>query len=446
MKRIAVIGTGISGLAAAVELARRQTPEKLHITLYEARREPGGRTRSFVDPATGDTLDNGQHLLMRAYLHTLDYLKTIGALHLIKSQRALNIRYFVRGEDEYHSLKIPPHVPTPFNLFFGLLGSDMLAAYEKIAAARFGIAVMFLRADRHAHSLNCAQLLARYKQPETLIKKLWEPIVLATMNTPVDKASAQIFINIIRTVFFREHRFSRLLFPKVGLGELLIDPAVKYLTDRGHEIILGSQVTGIYEQSGAIYIKQDGEDVADRFDAAIYSSTSHENHALPEAILPSLPAVEFSPIVNAYLWLDREILTHPINGFIGTTLQWAFPKPSRYAKQLIACTVSAGNRLAGATNNEIVNIIWKDIQELVPEAKDAVIIRSQVIKEKRATVLLTPELQHQRSKARTAIPNLFLAGDLVQNALPMTIEGAVRNGQHAAKLLRQSLYPDTIFE
>jgi hydroxysqualene dehydroxylase len=378
---------------------------------------------------------------MRSYIHTLDYLKTIGALHLVRSQKSLHVQYFVKGHAKEYTLKMPPHIPTPFNLGIGMVTSNILALFEKVAAARFGLAIMFLRADRYAKDLTCAQLFARYKQPETLIQKLWEPLVLGTMNTRIDKASAQVFVNIVRTIFFREHRFSRLLFPTGGLGELLVDPAVKYLTKKGHSFIYGAQISRIFEQDGKVYIDR-GSSRPESYDALVYSATSYENHVLPKELLPTLPPIEFSPIINAYLWLDKEILTHPINGFVDTTIQWAFPKPSHYAKQLLSCTVSAGQNLADLPNEEIVRVFWEDICSVVPNAKDAIILRSQVIKEKRATVLLTPELQHARPKTRTAIPNLFLAGDLVQNALPMTIEGAVRNGQFAAKLARRYLFPD----
>lgn len=378
---------------------------------------------------------------MRSYLHTLHYLRTTGALHLVKSQKALNVHYYIKGQEAPYRLKLPAHLPMPLNLGLGMLTSDILALFEKIAAGRFGLAVMFLKADKIAKDLTCEQLFTKYKQPETLIKKLWEPLVLGTMNTPIDKASAQVFVNIVRTIFFRDHRFSRLLFPTQGLGDLLVDPAVKYLTDRNHTFVFGAHITDIFERHGKIYVERKDADT-EVFDALIYSSTSYENHVLPEQLLPTMPKLGFSPIINAYLWLDKEILHHPISGFIGTTIQWVFPKPSNYAKQLISCTVSAGENLVDLSNEEIIEIFWKDLCATVHKASEAKILRSQVIKEKRATVLLTPALQHARPHMRTSIPNLFLAGDLVQNALPMTIEGAVRNGQHAAKAVRKYLFPE----
>lgn len=381
---------------------------------------------------------------MRSYVHTLQYLKTIGALHQVHSQKSLHVEYYVKGHPQKYTLKMPPHIPTPFNLGIGMLTSDILALYEKLAATKFGLAVMFLRADKHARDMTCAQLFAFYKQPETLIEKLWEPLVLGTMNTPIAKASAQVFVNIVRTIFFREHRFSRLLFPKQGLGDLLVAPAVTYLQTKGHQFIFGAQIDFINEINGAIQVNRDGR--VEVYDAIIYSSTSYEKHVLPETVLPTIPPFEYSPIVNAYLWLDRQVLHHAITGFVGTTLQWAIPKHSEFSKQLISCTVSAGHELVDVSNEEIASILWNDLTSLVPHAHEAKVLRSVVLKEKRATVLLTPELQHARPATRTSIPNLYLAGDLVQNGLPMTIEGAVRNGQHAAKLVRHHFFPDVEFE
>src|SRR5258708_32986316 len=98
--RVAIIGAGTSGLAAAVRLAERATSQSplqsarpIAITIFESRREAGGRTRSFIDSESGDTLDNGQHILMGCYTSTLEYLRAIGAEHLVTWQNSLEIPF-----------------------------------------------------------------------------------------------------------------------------------------------------------------------------------------------------------------------------------------------------------------------------------------------------------------------------------------------------------------
>ncbi|HLO61704.1 MAG TPA: FAD-dependent oxidoreductase, partial [Azonexus sp.] len=71
--RVAVIGGGWAGIAAAVELTARG----ISTTLFEAGRVLGGRARSAsVD---GRVLDNGQHILLGAYRDTLALMRQVGA-------------------------------------------------------------------------------------------------------------------------------------------------------------------------------------------------------------------------------------------------------------------------------------------------------------------------------------------------------------------------------
>ena len=67
-----VIGGGWAGLAAAVTLAANDIP----VTLIESAKQLGGRAR--CAPFGKETVDNGQHLLIGAYEHTLSLLQQIG--------------------------------------------------------------------------------------------------------------------------------------------------------------------------------------------------------------------------------------------------------------------------------------------------------------------------------------------------------------------------------
>lgn len=428
----------MSGLAAAVELCASEHADKLAITIYESRREAGGRTRSFIDEKTGDELDNGQHLLMGCYTSTLEYLEKIGSSHLLKRKKGLTIPFF--STSQKLSLSIPSFFPTPLHLVIGILRSNLLAVHDKLAALRFGIDVLLFRLDKKSRTMTCSQLFAHAKQPETIIHKLWEPIILATMNAKPHEASAQVFINVIRTIFLRDKRYCHLLFPKVGLNKLLIDPAQELLRENNVVIKYGVKVSEIKFTNGLVSIYHDGDTLPDVHDSAIYSTTSYESITLPPELSDLLPKIEYSPIVNAYLWIDKKILDAPINGFLGTTLQWCFPKSSKYSAQLLACTVSTAEEIVEKSNEEIVELLWNDIQRSVPEAQYAKLIHSQIIKEKRATILLTPELHEQRPHIMTPFKQFYFAGDLAQNGLPMTIEGAVRNGQLAAKKILKNLF------
>ncbi len=421
--KIAIVGAGVSGLSAAVALVERGFR---NITIFEARKEAGGRTRSYVDPTTGDMLDNGQHLLLGCYRATLKYLKSIGSHHHLY-RTPLLIHYHQAGRKSPAILQLPPQSKPPVNLLGGLWSSKLLTKREKLAASWLGLAIDASSA-KNAEGMACEALLQKLHQPAGLIKKFWEPVVLATINAPIEKASAVLFVNVLREAFLSGKEASDLVIPSVGLSELLIDPAIQLLEKNGVRILLSTPVRTIEKDGHNFKIVTDHGDEA--FDSVIYSGQSSE--PLPPEVQLSIPEFEYSPIVNAYFWLDREIFSTPVHSFLGTTLQWAFPKPSLRFAQRLALTVSAAYGIVEHSNDEIQHILWTDLCAAVPAARLTRLLHFQIIREKRATLLITPSLQKARPGTTTILPNLFLAGDIVQNGLPATIEGAVRNGYAAA--------------
>ena len=430
-KKIAIIGAGVSGLAAAVALVQRGFR---NITLFEARKEAGGRTRSYIDPHTGDKLDNGQHLLMGCYSATLRYLQTSGSDNLL--QRApLSIRFHEAGRETPAVLNIPPDSAPPFNLLAGLWSSHLLTSREKFYATRLGLAIDIGSNTKKYDEMTCGELFVSLHQPPGIITKLWVPIVLATINSSIEKASASLFINVFREAFLSGREGSDLLLPTAGLSDLLIDPAIRMIEKNGAKVKLSSPVRAIEEKNNALEIVTDGE--RENFDTVIYCGQSPAT--LPHSVRSTIPEFDYSPIVNAYFWLDRELLRTPVHSFLGTTLQWAFPRHSECSPQRLALTVSAADALTEKTNEEIRHILWADLCNTIPAARQARLTHSQIIREKRATPLITPSLQNARPGNATKIPGLFIAGDIVQNGLPATIEGATRNGFAAAESLAESV-------
>ena len=422
-QKIAIIGAGVSGLALAVALVERGFRD---LTIFEARKAAGGRTRSYVDPTTGDVLDNGQHLLLGCYGSTLKYLKSIGSDHLLHRSPLL-IHYHEGGRAVPAILQLASKSRPPINLLGGLWSSKLLTKGEKIAATWLGLVIEASSAKQN-EGITCEALFRKLHQPSELIKKLWAPIVLATINAPIEQASAALFVNVLREAFLSGRDVSDLLIPSVGLSELLIDPAIRMLEKNGVVVRLSTPVRAI--ENDEAHFKIITDNTTENFDQVIYCGQSPE--LLPSEVRASIPAYDYSPIVNAYFWLDREIFSAPIHSFLGTTLQWAFPRPSVRFPQRLALTVSAADELVDHTNEEIRHILWTDLCTAIPAARLARLLHFQIIREKRATPLLTPMIQSKRPGTITSIPGFWLAGDIVQNGLPATIEGAVRNGQAAA--------------
>lgn len=414
--RVAIIGAGVSGLAAAIHILDR-AHDQVDLTIYEARREAGGRTRSFIDPETGDELDNGQHLLMGCYHATLEFCRMIGTYDELDFQRSLRVPFQL--DDWAAELRLPP-LPAPLNLLAGLMSTKLLSGPEKIAALSFG---NFLRKAEPSRFrlMTCSDLFRKLRQPRGLIKKLWEPIALATLNTPINIASAEVFVNTLKLIFLGSRRDPSLVFPRVGLTRLLIQPAMEKLAAANASIRLGHSVGKVQHANGRFTV--DGNS----FDAVIVSSSGGADLQLPI----TLPKTSYSPILNAYFWLDRVVQTSPVQAYVGTTLQWSFAKSSHFAAQRLALTVSAADDVIQLPNGELTQMLWRELRRAT--GRDAVLLKAQIIKEKRATMLLDVATQNSRPKCETEFRGLFLAGDTVQNGLPATIEGAVRNGRSASR-------------
>jgi len=122
----------------------------------------------------------------------------------------------------------------------------------------------------------------------------------------------------------------------------------------------------------------------------------------------------------------------PLIGLIGGTAQWVFVRGS-----LASVTISAGNDLLSHTSEELAQTVWGEIADLFGIAETPV-PPYRVIKEKRATLAQSPELEPHRPAAQTSYDNLYLAGDWTDTGLPATIEGAIRSGYIAAKAIQNS--------
>jgi squalene-associated FAD-dependent desaturase len=431
--RIAIIGSGTSGLAAALRLAQSPEKDQFAITIFESRHIAGGRTRSYIDEETGDTLDNGQHLLMGCYSATWEYMRSIGTDHLVR-ERKLSIPYSLFNPFTSYVreawLSTSGLLPAPLHALYGLLTTDLLSVDEKRAAIGLSMKVKSLLDDPSVKYLTCAELFREHKQSEGVVRKLWEPLVLATLNATVKEASAIPLLSVLKLALLGKRTGSSFLFPEVGLSELLIDPAVKLLSENGIEVKFKCSVKQIAEDLRITFA--DGTE--ETFNSIIVA-TPLESLEVPDAI--KLPPIMHSPIVNAYFWVDRPLLREPIRAFVGGYLQWAFSKPSTFSGERIALTVSAAGDLSLLTNEEIARQLWMELVRGVqlPPGEKPRLVHYQIIKEKRATALLTPEAQNARPGTETNIRGLYLAGDFVQNMLPATIEGAIRNGFGAADLL-----------
>ena len=424
-ERLAVIGGGWAGLAAAITL----TAANRQVVLFESARQLGGRARGV--PLQGHMLDNGQHLLVGAYQATLGLLTAIG----ISSEQAFRRTPLdIACPPDFH-LRLPRLV-APLHLAWGLLRAQGVPWAEKWNAARF---MQDLKAARYRlpHDTTVADWLDRFGQRGVLRQRLWDPLCLAALNTPPEKASAQIFANVLRDSLGGARAATDFLIPRTDLGSLLPEPARVWLQKRGTEVRLSTRVTALtlHQPGGISPISVLGPWGEETFDQVILATPPHAaSPLLPDcealsSLKNTLNSFRYEPIATAYLGYPEPIgLPTPIEQMPGPLGQWLFDRRDCGNPGVLAVVLSAHGDWESLDNDTLALRLDDEIRvrrPLLPKP-----LWHRVIREQRATFACTPHLT--RPTHRTALPELWLAGDYTAGDYPATLEGAVRSGIAAA--------------
>ncbi len=242
-----VIGAGFAGLAAATALAEAGAT----VSVFEARPGLGGRATAFRDPATGERIDNGQHVLAGCYSETLRFLRRIGTQNRL--HRPASLRVPMIDERGYASVLALPPLPSPLHLLAGILAWQGLPLAERISVLR--VAGALRRGPQpDAPPQTVRQWLNAHRQSARLSQMFWEPLALAALNQTVEVADVATFLAVLQRMFGPDPEAASLLLPAVPLDDLYARPAADYLRQAGSEVTTnafchvthdGGRVTGV---------------------------------------------------------------------------------------------------------------------------------------------------------------------------------------------------------
>ncbi|PKU23829.1 hydroxysqualene dehydroxylase [Telmatospirillum siberiense] len=391
-----VIGAGLAGLSCALSAI----DSGIDVVLHESAGQAGGRCRSWVEPSIGEIIDNGTHMVVGGNNALFAYLRRIGAAdRLVGAPTAFPMIDLDDGTR---------WTATPWRLLPSLIASTWRMKGSPDATI----------GDCLAHTRD--------------YRRFWEPIALAVMNTPAEEASAAVFRRVLARTLWRGQRASRPFVVRDSLSDTFVTPALTTLTLAGATVRLGHPLRRLVRENGlATELHFDDQTVhlgrADRVVVAV-------PWAVAAGLLPGLPTLPASPIVNAHFRLPAPPRTLPSGGFVGVlggTAQWLFLRG-----HVVSVTVSAAGAVAERSVDELRQLLWEDVSKTL-EIKETP-IASRVIKEKRATIFHSPATEALRP-ATLAGDNLFLAGDWIATGLPCTLEGAIRSGKIAARAVETSL-------
>jgi hydroxysqualene dehydroxylase len=423
---VVVVGGGFAGLSAATALAERGA----RVLVFEARPSLGGRASSFIDPATGEPVDNGQHIVVGAYGETFEFLSRIGSSSGIRMQAGLALDV-VEAHGARTRLECP-HLPSPLHLLAGLLRWPALGWADRAAAMRMALR----RAPRPAETVR--EWLVNLGQTPRLIALLWEPLAVAALNQPIDAAAAWPFAIVIDRILASRHA-SSLGLAATPLSELYATPSRAFIESRRGAVKTGrAAVIGAWP-AASLSVRSGDHEIWPR--AVICAVPWHGLRAAfwPEppplaAVFEAADATPPSPIVTVNLWLDRPVTGAAFIGLPGRTMQWVFDKQELFgeAASHLSLVSSGAEAVVAKSNDELVALALEELRSACPAARAAVVLRSVVVRERKATFSVAPGMP-ARPPVRTAIPGLYLAGDWIGNDLPATIEGAVISGHAAAR-------------
>jgi uncharacterized protein with NAD-binding domain and iron-sulfur cluster len=143
-----------------------------------------------------------------------------------------------------------------------------------------------------------------------------------------------------------------------------------------------------------------------------------------------------SPIVTVNLWYDGPVVPNRFVGLVDGPMHWVFDKSAIFDRPAghVSVVASGADDLVQLTNAEITAIAVSQVRDSLPAAGTRQLLRSVVVRERRATFSLAPG-GPPRPPTRTALPGFYLAGDWTDTGLPGTIEGAVLSGHRAAEAI-----------
>ena len=398
--RVAIIGGGYAGMAAAVTLAERG----IRVTVFEAGAVPGGRARRVL--SQGHELDNGQHIFVGAYSELFGLMRTVG----VRPDNAL--------------LRIPLEIRYANGFAFraglaGLMLARGVAIAEKFQTLKF-MAALRRTGFRVERDITVKKLLDQHGQHGTMRHHVWAPLCVSALNTPLDQASANVFLAALRDTVGKGGDASDLVLPRVDLSRLFPEPAAQFVQARGGEVRCSSTVRELSA-------------LKEEFDKIIVAVGPHQLKTL----IPEL-AHEFTyqPIYTCYLQYPEHVrLDFPMLGLAEGLVQWVFDRGTLLGeKGRLACVISAQGDHQQMTQDEVAERCDRELRSAFPRLPAPVWMR--VIAEKRATISCTPGLR--RPEIRTAITGVVLAGDYTDPEYPPTLEAAVRSGIRAAELVASS--------
>jgi zeta-carotene desaturase len=445
IRDVIVIGGGLAGLAAATSLSRAG----FRTQVLERKPYVGGRASSYTHPATGEVIDNCQHVLLGCCTNLSDFYKRIGADETIRWSNSIT---FIEPGGRRSVLK-PGMLPAPLHNTFSFLAAPMFDFRDKIAISNALQAMM--RRPLAEEQRSFGDWLRAHKQPPRTIDHFWRPVLLSALNDELDNVSVQYASQVFHESLLKSQAGGSMGLATVPLGEIY-SRAIALIEQLGGAVNLRASVEGLAYAEETSRWRVRTSDAAFEADAIVFALPFQSLHKLLPEIPGGEPAavarlaqdldqLQPSPITGIHLWLDRVITELDHAALLDSPIQWLFQKstiqPATRAGiegSYVELVVSASVDMVSMSREEILELAVRELPRFFPAMHGAQVLKAVVVKEINATFRVPPGVDAYRPTAVSPWPRAFLAGDWTATGWPSTMEGAVRSGYLAAEALSQA--------
>ncbi len=448
---IAVIGGGLSGLAAATLLGEAGC----QVELFESRRILGGRAGSYQDPTTGQWIDHCQHVAMGCCTHFIDFLQRTGVDEYFRRERTLHF-FDLRGR--HVRLQASRLLPAPLHLAPTLARTTYLTWLERGRVALALGRLARLTPDPLAGEMTVGRWLAQQRQSADAIERFWKPVLVSALSESLDRASLTAARQVFCDGFMAHRDASVLLLPSLPLSELYDQLIASRLVHGGLRIHRSMPVQQIDRMASGQLQLQFAHDQRRLFDLVIVAVPWRQiTRLLSRPILAAIPQlaqvdhIEAAPITSLHLWFDRPIMDLPHAVLLERLAQWIFRRPTESPPEgetthYYQVVISASRHITNYPPTELIARVVHELTALWPQTAEAHLVKSRLITQREAVFSVVPGLSRLRPPQKTPVDRLLLAGDWTDTLWPATMESAVRSGYRAGRAALEALGRPSSFQ
>lgn len=455
--KVVVIGGGLAGITAALELVRRGAT----VTLIEAKQRLGGRVGSFAAPsgtATEDeAIDYCQHVGMGCCAHLQQLIQELGQTNDWSVHKQL---HFFGPTGRYQRLAAWPWVPAPLHLSGWLWKWPQLTLRDRLSVARCLWRMRQLPLDDRTAGILAWQWLQQHGQTENALQHFWSTIVVSALGEELSRVSLAAVAKVLQDGFMRSRDAFHLWVPQRPLGELFGTRAHAHLERLGVYFRMGTAADEIrHISSEELQVETTGGCFS--AEAVVLAIPWHQLTRLrysPELatvahMAQNAARLQASPITGVHTWWDRAWLEQPHAAIVGRLCQWVFPKPQGAGGHVSApvsdsadtwltgiyyqIVISASRDLRGLPPGELRELLQADLVEVFPQVRQARLLACKRVTDPQAVFSVSPEA-HACRPATDVHPRLAVAGDWTRTGWPATMEGAIISGLAAAAHVLQA--------